>query len=292
MLSIFLIPLFFIGQKVTKNRFSAWCKKMLGKYKFSYFVRFAIETYLDLGLLSLIEIKSKHINSPEGWLNIIVAWSMLCAVFLMPLIILIFSWQSYKSNIYVENENFMKKWGSLYYEFKNNKGFWSSQYYTLYMIRRLVYMMVLILMNDNLYLQFSIHLLFTILQLMYVFYFTPFKEKDVLLSLVFGEISTLLVIILSFLFIAETSKSTRRLTESAIVIIVITSLGCDMLISLVMIVKEAKETIEKIKEKYFKRKIMPKDVDDEKCMNIKVNSFMNSPHSSFRIIEVASMDNE
>lgn len=57
-LSVSLIPVFYISQKVTKNRVGIWCKKMLGKYKFSYFLRFAIEAYLDLGLLALIEIKS------------------------------------------------------------------------------------------------------------------------------------------------------------------------------------------------------------------------------------------
>lgn len=230
----------------------------------------------------------------------------------MPLTIFIFSRISFKANIYVDNEAFMKKWGSLYYEFKNNKGFWSTQYYTLYTIRRIAYMLALLFMSHNLYLQYSIHLSFTILQLIYVFYFTPFKEKDVLFSLAIGEICTLLVIVLSFFFIAETTPSTRRLVESVIVIIIITSLACDMLLSLVMIVKEAKKFVGKIKEKYFQRKILPRNHDDErsfnknydadksfnknhdadKSFNIKINSFMNSPHNSFMVIEEGSMSNE
>lgn len=56
--SISLIPVFLIGKKILKNKLGEWCKKMLGNYKYAYFIRFFVQAYLDLGLLALIQIKS------------------------------------------------------------------------------------------------------------------------------------------------------------------------------------------------------------------------------------------
>ncbi|OMJ76430.1 hypothetical protein SteCoe_24215 [Stentor coeruleus] len=255
--SISLIPVFLIGKKVLKNNLGEWCKKMLESYKYAYFIRFFVQSYLDLGLLALIQIKSKLVDTPGGWVNIVFSWIMLMIFIGLPFTIFIFSLVCYRKNKFVDNEEFMKKWGSLYEEFKNDKGFFSTQYYTVFTMRRLVYVIMTVYLNDNLPLQYSIHLILSLLQILFIFYYFPFKEKEIFIITAIGEISTLLIICFSFAFIADSSLETRKNVEVVIVFVVVICLGANIGVSLNTIFINTKGMFNKIKNIYHRNKVHP-----------------------------------
>lgn len=57
-ISISLIPLFYLGSLVLKNSIRAKCIRYLKKYKYRFFLRFWVQGFLNIGVLSIIQLRS------------------------------------------------------------------------------------------------------------------------------------------------------------------------------------------------------------------------------------------
>ena len=155
------------------------------------------------------------------------------AILTVPALI-VCSFISYPNIKISENSNFHSKWGSLFIEFKNNKGYFSTQFYTIYVIRRLSYIFSQVYLNSNLYLQAFLNTGCSLMQLTYMVYYLPYKEKLIMTQALLGEICTTFVMILSILFINQPSESTQASLSIVIMIIVLISMIGQSLISLTM----------------------------------------------------------
>ena len=155
------------------------------------------------------------------------------AILTVPLLI-VCSFISYPNIQNSENSDFHSKWGSLFLEFKNNKGYFSTQFYTIYVMRRLSYIFSQVYLNSNLYLQAFLNTGCSLMQLTYMVYYLPYKEKLIMTQALLGEICTTFVMILSILFINQPSESTQASLSIVIMIIVLISMIGQSLISLTM----------------------------------------------------------
>ena len=114
------------------------------------------------------------------------------------------------------NSNYSELYGSLFSEFKNDKGLLSSMYYVLFFIRRLSFTLSQLLLSDSLIIQMVSLILFSILQFAYVLFYRPFKDKIALSCEIFGEICVFITFILSFITIFIFNDDTVDKIENAI----------------------------------------------------------------------------
>ena len=126
----------------------------------------------------------------------------------------------------------MKKWGSLYGEFKINKGFISSQYYSLYFLRRFAYLLSQVYLCNTPHLQEIFNIVGSIIMTSYVIYYRPFKDNWILLSNICGELSIILTIIFSYVFLFDVSINAQNFLEVAIMFTILAGMASQFLVSL------------------------------------------------------------
>ena len=114
------------------------------------------------------------------------------------------------------NSNYSELYGSLFNEFKNNKGLLSSIFYVLFFIRRLCYALTQLLLSDFPIFQMISLIVFSILQFGYILYYRPFKDIVALTCEFLGEICVLVTFILSFTTLFIFDKNTEVKIENAI----------------------------------------------------------------------------
>jgi hypothetical protein len=149
-------------------------------------------------------------------------------------------------NIFSNDGEFYQKWGSFYYEFKINKGFLSSQFYVIYFTRRLVYMISQVFLNGHLFIQGALHILFSIIQLVFDLYYLPFKEKPIMISNLISEFSMTIIFLGSYIFLFDLSDQMILLLEELCTFAVLICIGGQMLVSVFITVHRIKLMIRKI----------------------------------------------
>lgn len=168
--------------------------------------------------------------------------------FLTPTLLFIHGYVSYKNNLLIDYE-FNQKWGSLYEEFKNDCGFLSTQFYTVFTLRRIVFVLSQILLNSMLYIQNAVNIFASILQLLFLFVYRPYKSRPVLLSSIIEESSVLTILIISFFFIYNISVSVKRILEAVIIFIIAGIISMSTIFSIFLLVQAIKELWVKFKER-------------------------------------------
>ena len=161
-------------------------------------------------------------------------------------ILLIFGYRNYPYISKSDNFEFHSKWGSLFLEFKNNKGFLSTQFYTIFICRRLAYIFSQVYLNAHLYLQSFLNIGISLLQLIYVLYYLPYKDSLVMVSSILGELSTTSVIIISILFINQPSLQSQATLSTTMVFFILTSMVGQSFISVIIGFKGMKKHWNKI----------------------------------------------
>lgn len=159
----------------------------------------------------------------------------------------------------LENTEFNDKWGVLFKEFKRNKSVLVSLFYTFFTFRRLFFVLCQVFLNSNVYVQASFNIFFSFLLLAYLISYKPYKEIEVQISSVIGEICTLEILILSLVFIGENDNNTVKNAETAIVVSVVITILLQGVISLYLIGKGARAVWIKRRNKNVTR------VSDEAC---------------------------
>jgi hypothetical protein len=139
------------------------------------------------------------------------------------------------------NLSFKKRWGCLYEEFKNDKGFFSTLYYSVFALRRVEFVISQVYLNDYIYVQSILNIITTVLHLGYIIVFNPFKEREVTFCAIFGEVCTAEVMIISMFFINNEGTDLAVKLETAIVISVIITILVQVLVSIFLIFKGLRE---------------------------------------------------
>lgn len=172
----------------------------------------------------------------------------------------------YSNRNKLEDLKVSQRIGSLFGEFKNDRGLASSLFYLVFLIRRLQYLMTQILLSDFWQLQYGLNLFFTLLQFGYFLYFRPFKDRLVLYSELIGETCILLIFLYSaFFFPGQGSHLPPSIISSVFIYTVMFSLGMQTSLStasLVLVIKSWYNNYKKYKmKKEIKRanKIYPEN---------------------------------
>jgi hypothetical protein len=137
-----------------------------------------------------------------------------------------------------DNEEFSIKFGSFFCEFKCDRGFFSSQYYTLYLVRRLGYALSQIFLNSLVLLQQGLNILGSVLLLLYLAVYRPFKETSIMISTTAGEIAILIVQVITFVFNFYLSTKLIKILELTIIVSVLLAMLIQFLISIYLFIGE------------------------------------------------------
>ena len=152
-----------------------------------------------------------------------------------------------------KKDDIIEKFGSLFCEFKLDKGFVSSLFYLVYFIRRLQYILTQALLYTRPYVQFSLNLFFSLLQLAYVIWFRPFKEKATMISEFIGEVCVILVMFLSGFMISSNTIIPVNIMNPLVIYLIITALGIQSIISLGSLYALFKGIVNKFKQHRLKK---------------------------------------
>lgn len=143
---------------------------------------------------------------------------------------LLSTYLSYSKISDANNDIFKRKFGSLFAEFKNNKGFLSVQFYFVFFGRRLAYVLSQVYLNNHVLYQQGLNITLSIVQTVYLLYFRPFKEFTVLLTNTIGEIVILIVFSICVFFYTDISTSTSQKLEITVIFTVIGGICAQVLV--------------------------------------------------------------
>lgn len=165
---------------------------------------------------------------------------------LTPPVLIISSFISFKSITDHSKVDYHKKFGSFFSEFKNNRGFWSTQYYSLFFLRRLTYLVAQVYLNNAPYVQVGVNIGFSAVQLLYLFYYLPFKEIHIQVSVISGEIASAVFITGSVFYLGSVSANVSGIVEATMIYSVIGSMGVQFLVSIYSMILSLKVMWKKI----------------------------------------------
>jgi hypothetical protein len=251
--AIFLLiyPILYIKKLIKVKIIEDYLEKKQADYKFNFFIRFWLQSYLSIGIMAAIQIKSWFGYSYEE-VNDFVIGNCCFAVIIIALglaspVVLIFAIK--KNQISIENgeERFINRFGSFCEEFKNDRGFLSMQFYSIFTIKRILFIASQVFLNDFLYLQGVLNLLGSCIFLLYMMIYFPFKDNITMFSTIFGEICTLLIIIASFFFINNQDQSSIDLLSKIITYSILSMISAQILISLVSLVKSLRSFFHRLR---------------------------------------------
>ena len=252
---IFALLLFCIGKVFGSKSIKEFCEKKLENYRYGFFIRYWIQGYLGLGMMAGIQIKSWNTREyfEIDWLslaNFCFSIIIISLITISPALLIIFTCKK-KKLIHQEDQNFFKKYSSLYKELKNNKGFSRSIYYSIFLFRRQLFIYSQLLLNDALYWQVSLNVAGCCISLFHMLIFLPFKDKITFLTIAIGEFFTLEVTIISLIFIDATNNEVIDLASDIITYSILSMISTQFLISLYQLYNPIKSLIQKL----FNRKI-------------------------------------
>lgn len=198
---------------------------------------------------------------------------------LTPSALFVTSFISYSRIVDKTDKVYKKKFGSLFSEFKNDRGFLSTQYYVVFFIRRLVYLITQVYLNTYPFVQAGVNIALSIVHLFYLIYYRPFKERPVFVSCIVGDIGVLVVLCLSTFYLGNITQQLSYILETVCIFTVMGCMGIQMIISTYSLFISFRNIIRKI----MKYRALAFVDNYEKTFNNSVNAD-NTTHTD--ILEV------
>lgn len=121
---------------------SNFIESSLAKFRYSTYLRFYIQSYIKLAVCSLFGIITMSISTSLQMFNFILCLAVFGFIVLTPLFTLCFI-RANREQLKVHEEGLFQKFGSLFYEFCNDHGLFTSLFYFFFFMRRLVFLCIL-----------------------------------------------------------------------------------------------------------------------------------------------------
>ncbi|OMJ80295.1 hypothetical protein SteCoe_19502 [Stentor coeruleus] len=240
LLQLVLISLLYIIKKIVPKDLSVNCHKLLKDFKFNYFIRFWTQSFLTLGILSFVQVKSKYEWNFEGIFNVCLASIIIIMVILSPIAILIGCCIVWINKPKEGEFKVKRKFSCHFKEFRKEKGFFGFQFYTFYFLRRLLYIFSQTSLNSTPGTQIVLNIVFSSFELLYLIVFLPYKDKYAMISAIIGEVCTLEIMSLSLLFLYDLSTKKLEVLESVIILSVFICMLLHSILSICAFLSNAK----------------------------------------------------
>jgi hypothetical protein len=174
-------PLFCLFGLISKD-FS----KAASEYRWNYFTRFVIQGSIELQVAALVEAFSSSSDSLSTKLSSVALVICLSAPAVFAYFII-----KHASRLHNDSD-LAKRWGSLFEEFKNDRGWKSSSFYVVFLIRRLLYVTLLFTLTAFPLVQVILSASLSALVALYLVTYRPYKERVLNYCSLYSEFASLL----------------------------------------------------------------------------------------------------
>ena len=167
----------------------------------------------------------------------------ICCICLLPLIIHLVntSHEKIKNN----DQGFLNKYSTFFYELKSdNKAI--LLYYFGFLLRRMIYAFIQVFMSNLPVLQISSNIFFSLLTLIYLLKFKPFKDFQTFIVNFMGEIC-FLIILISILVLVLNEKTLDFEVETIILIVVFGYVILQLILVIISFILKIREIFKKLK---------------------------------------------
>lgn len=130
---------------------------------------------MELLLAAVIQIKAPSYNNTVLSINTILGYTFLSLLLLTTVSIPVFL-LGVRNKLFNPPPTFLKIYGTLFDEFKNDQGLLSSFYYPLFFWRRAFYVFAIAMLGDYFFAQAAITLSFSLLNLAFLLHYMPYAK--------------------------------------------------------------------------------------------------------------------
>ena len=116
--------------------------KIAKNFKFNAYIRFFIQSYLDIGIACIIGVQFIHNQTIFELISYILCTIFILIIILTPVISIIFM-NKHKDEISQGDSNILEKYGSLFYELSKDHGLLASFFYFFFFLKRLFFIIIL-----------------------------------------------------------------------------------------------------------------------------------------------------
>jgi hypothetical protein len=207
LLMLLFWPVSWLLSKSSNPKFAKYFYDVSSRFRWSFFIRFLTEGYIDLTLAALFQLHNATIASTSLIVNVSFAVVFMVLSFVAPVVCVYFVSKNYERFQDPEEKVLRTKYGSVFDEFKNDKGFLSCSFYCLFFLRRLLYVGILYLLQDFPLVQVIFNAMQSLVTFVFLLVFRPFQEKCLNISNIYAELCNALTLGLSGLFLIDLSES-------------------------------------------------------------------------------------
>ena len=124
-------------------------------FLFNFVLRFMIEGYLELWFGVTLNLFAFNTNSGIELISLFLSWLLGIIIYLFPFMSFALIYDKRKE-ITWENESYLKRFGTMYENLKNDRGWEYLEFYPAFLFRRLIFVILLILLEGYSEIQWNI----------------------------------------------------------------------------------------------------------------------------------------
>ncbi|CAG9335172.1 unnamed protein product [Blepharisma stoltei] len=257
--SIVALPLIYYFSKCSQRWIGSKLRKTLKSYQFAFYLRFWIQCYLELGAaVSIGIIELKFINATQI-INFIICASVCILLIITPGLFFRFSYKN-KNQILLHQKTFFASFGSLFYEFRTDQEFLTTQYYFVFFLRRLIYIVNLVYLRNYPETEVTINIVLSLMTIMHLLLYSPFKDQISQLSNLVSEILICIIMGSTAAYLFNLESNVISKIENCIVIIIVIIIGVQLLASITIFVRTIYD--------FFRAKFNTGNIDKVKILPI------------------------
>jgi hypothetical protein len=223
-------------------------------FRWSFFIRFLIEGYIDFTFAALFQLHNATAASISVLVNVGLAGVFMVLSFLAPVVCVYFVYKNYERFLDPEEKDFRTKFGSVFDEFKNDRGFLSCSFYCLFFLRRLLYVGILYLLQDFPLVQVILNVLHSLMTCAYLVLYRPFQEKYLNISNIYAELCITLTFGLSGVFLLNLSSSAEVIAKWTTLGVVYSMMLVNFLVTCLLAVREYRNLFQKWRMRWLRNR--------------------------------------
>ncbi|CAG9335196.1 unnamed protein product [Blepharisma stoltei] len=220
MASLLILPIIWFFSQCSYRWLGKKFMKTIKAYQFAFYLRFWIQCYLELGAAASIGLATLGLNNITQITNFIICISICMLLIATPPLHFWFSYKN-KNRIQSREKTFTALFSSLFYEFRIDRGLLATQYYFVFFIRRLIYIVNLVFLRDYPQTEVTINIVLSLMTIMHLIFCWPFEDPILQISNLLTEIMIWLVMVLTAAYLFNLEEEIVSTIENVIVGIVI-----------------------------------------------------------------------
>jgi hypothetical protein len=218
-------------------------RKAASEYRWNYFTRFVIQGSVELLVAALVQVFSSTLDPLSTGLSCVAL--LICGI--APAVFAYFIIKN--ASRFNNDSELAKKWGSVFKEFKNDRGWKSSSFYVVYLIRRLLYVTLLFTLTAFPLVQVILSAALSALAALYLVTYRPFKEEIMNYCTLFSELCSVLTFFVCSFFLLDLNSTIRDTLKWVALLLVYLITSANFLAALYLAFRSIIEKCKSLKAK-------------------------------------------